>query len=158
MLKNKKVIYLLIALVALIWGLIFYKIYSNFGGTKQVEKNSPLSVIKAETLQGDSIFTLSLDYPDPFLKGPGPSADTPILASVKNRINSQVVNWPLLEYRGLLNSNGKNESTGLLKVQSSNFLVKHGIVYSGIKIRTITKDSIQLEYQKVSRWLPILRK
>lgn len=158
MLKNKKITFLLIVLVTLIWGLIFYKIYSNFGGGKREEKFLPQSVVAVENAQGDSTFILSLDYPDPFLKGLGQQTDNPILTEVKNPINSQVVRWPLIEYRGLMTNNSKNGSTGLLKVQNSNLLVKQGLVYSAIKIRTITKDSILLEYQKVSRWLPILKK
>ncbi len=151
MLKNKKITYLLITLVALIWGLIFYKIYSNFGGKKQAERNLRQSVIAVESVHGDSIFTLSLNYPDPFLKGPGQTAEIP----VKNTGISTVVNWPQIEYRGLLTSSDKNESTGLLKVQNSDLLVKRGKIYSAIKIRTITRDSILLEYQKECRWLPM---
>ena len=116
MFKNKKVTYLLIVLVALIWGLIFYKIYANFGGNRLVEKNLPPSVAKVEDGQRDSVFTLSFDYPDPFLKGSGQSSATPI----KNTGNPKIVTWPLIEYRGLMTSNNKNESTGLLKVQTSN--------------------------------------
>jgi hypothetical protein len=151
MLKNKKITYLLITLVALIWGLIFYKIYSNFGGKKQAERNLRQSVIAVESVHGDSIFILSLNYPDPFLKVSGQTAETP----VESAVSPTVVNWPLIEYRGLLTSNGKNESTGLLKVQNSDLLVKQGKIYSAIRIRTITRDSICLEYQKVSRWLPM---
>lgn len=158
MLKNKKITYLLIALVSLIWGLVFYKIYSKFGGENQVQKNLPQSFVTVEKEQSDSIFTLSLDYPDPFLKGMGQQPENSILTDIIKTVNPQVFNWLLIEYRGFLTSNGKNGSTGLLKVQSSNLLVKQGMVYSAIKIRTITKDSILLEYQKKCRWLPIFKK
>lgn len=153
MLKNKKITYLLIVLVALIWGLIFFKIYANFGGKKLAEKNLPQSVARAENGQRDSIFTLSCNYPDPFLKGSGQS----IAAPIKNTGNPKNVTWPLIEYRGLMTGNNKNESTGLLKVQTSNLLVKQGKVYSEIKIRTITRDSIFLEFQNECRWIPILK-
>ncbi|HEY3390349.1 MAG TPA: hypothetical protein VGK38_12295 [Prolixibacteraceae bacterium] len=151
MLKNKKITYLLITLVALIWGLIFYKIYSNFGGKKQIERNLRQSVIAVESVHGDSIFTLSLNYPDPFLKVSGQTAETP----VESAGSPTVVNWPLIEYRGLLTSNGKNESTGLLKVQNSDLLVNQGKIYSAVKIRILTRDSIFLEFQTENRWFPI---
>jgi hypothetical protein len=153
MLKNKKITYLLIVLVALIWGLIFYKIYTNFGGKKRVEKKMPQSVANVENGQRDSIFTLSFDYPDPFLKGSGQSSAAPI----KNTGNPKIITWPLIEYRGLMTSNNKNESTGLLKVQASNLLVKQGKVYAEIKVRTIMRDSIFLEFQNESRWLRIMK-
>jgi len=153
MLKNKKITYLLIVLVALIWGLIFYKIYANFGGKRLVEKNLPPSFAIVEKGQHDSIFKLSCNYPDPFLKGSGQSTAAPI----KNTGSPKIVTWPLIEYRGLMTSNNKNESTGLLKVQVSNLLVKQGKVYAEIKVRTITRDSIFLEFQNESRWLRIMK-
>jgi hypothetical protein len=157
MLKNKKITYLLIALVALIWGLIFYKVYSKFGGENLVEKSFPHAVVKFENGQRDSVFTLLLDYPDPFLKGPGQQSDIPNTESVKVAIIPPVVNWPSIEYRGLLTDNSKNESTGLLKILNSNLLVKKGKVYSAVKIQTISRDSILLEYQNESRWLRIIK-
>ena len=153
MLKNKKITYLLIVLAVLIWGLIFYKIYSKFGGEKLTEKNFLPSVVSVESGQRDSIFTLSLDYADPFLKGAGQSTDTP----VKNVSNPRIVSWPLVEFRGLLSSGSKNERTGLIKIQNSNLLAKLGKVYSEIKVRTITRDSIFLEYQNENRWFRIMK-
>lgn len=157
MLKNKKITYLLIVLVALIWGLIFYKIYSKFAGKKQVERILSHSVVRVENGEHDSVFTLSLDYPDPFLKGVVQSSDATLMRTAINTSNIKVVNWPIIEYRGLLTNSNRNESTGLLRVQSIDHLVKQGKVYAAIKIRTITKDSIFLEYQNESRWLPILK-
>jgi len=157
MLKNKKITYLLIALVALIWGLIFYKVYSNFGGENLVEKSFPHAVVKFENGQRDSVFTLLLDYPDPFLKGLGQQIDIPNTESVKVAIIPPVVSWPSIEYRGLLTDNSKNESTGLLKILNSNLLVKQGKVYSAVKIQTISRDSILLEYQNESRWIRIIK-
>ena len=157
MLKNKKITYLLIILVALIWGLIFYKIYSNFGGKKQVEKSFSHSTARVENRKRDSVFTLLLYYPDPFLKGTDQSTDELLSTVTINTVTSRIVNWPLIEYRGLLNSSNSNECLAFLMVQSSDFLVKQGKVYGSVKIRTILRDSIFVEYQNESRWLPILK-
>ena len=46
---------------------------------------------------------------------------------------------------------------GFLRIQSSDLLVKQGKVYGAVKIRTILKDSIFLEYKNESRWIPILK-
>jgi hypothetical protein len=157
MFKNKKITYLLMVLVILIWGLIFYKIYSKFGDKNQVERILPTSAIHVENRQQDSVFTLSLDYPDPFLKGVEQSSDKSLMTTTINTSDIKVVNWPLIEYRGLLTNSNGNESTGLLRVQSTDHLVKLGKVYAAIIIRTITEDSIFLEYQNESRWFPILK-
>lgn len=156
MLKNKKITYLLLALVVIIWGMIFYRIYSNFGGKKMVEKSLPHSVGIAKHDQNDSILTLSLNYPDPFLKGEEQSVDPLLSIEDKTPISPTVINWPQIEYRGLLCGNN-NESTGLLRIQNTDLLVKQGKVYAAIRIRTLSRDSIFLEYQKESRWVSILK-
>lgn len=158
MLKNKKVIYFLLLLVVLIWGVVFYKIFSNFSEKKVVLKSlSPPSFAIGEG-NIDSIFTLSLNYPDPFLKGQGHQKDNQILLTTNNIVNRPAVIWPNIEYRGSLTNNGKDGSTAFLKINNSDLLVKQGKVYSQTKIQSITKDSILLEYQKVSRWLHIVKK
>ena len=157
MLKNKKFTYVLLVLVLIIWGVIFYKVYSNFGGKKQFEKILPQVIITDEKGQNDSIFTLVLDYPDPFLKGIGLPDHTSLNSLSKSSTIKQNPVWPQIEYRGLLSISNKKESTGLLKVQNLDCLVKSGKVYSGVKIRSITKDSIFLEYLKQSRWLRCIK-
>jgi len=151
--KNKKITYLLIALVGLIWGLVFYKVYSKFGGNGALKKNLSQPMVVTESVRSDSIYALLLNYPDPFLKGVGQLSDTP----VKNSGAPKTIKWPPVEYRGLLTSNGKKESTGLLKVQTSNLLVKKGKIYAEIKIQAIGRDSIFLEYKNESRWIRIVK-
>lgn len=157
MFKNKRITYLLLVLVVLIWGLIFYRIYSNFGAKKQVEKSVPHSVVMEKHDRRDSVLTLSLNYPDPFLKGEDQSLDPFTPSEYKGVVASPVINWPLIEYRGLLTGNNTNESTGLLRIQNADLLVKQGKIYASIKIKTLSKDSICLEYQHESRWVSILK-
>ena len=157
MLKNKKITYLLIILVMLIWGLVFYKIYSKFGGSKRIVKSLPKSVGSIESSPGDSIFTLVLDYPDPFLKAGGQASDLHSQTAANTPQKPAIV-WPAIEYRGYVVLSNKKERTGLLKIQNSDLLVKQGKEYFGVKIRTITKDSIFVAYKMQGRWLPILKK
>ena len=156
MLKNKKITYLLIILVMLIWGLVFYKIYSKFGGSKRIVKSLPKSVGSIESNQSDSIFTLVLNYPDPFLKAGSQADNHPVTAA--NIPQKQAIVWPSIEYRGYVVLSNKKECTGLLKIQNSDLLVKQGKEYFEVKIRSITKDSIFVVYKMQSRWLPIIKK
>ena len=146
--KNKKVTYLLISLVGLIWGLLFYKIYSNFGEKRIAKKIISQPSTKVEEITKDSTYTLSLNYPDPFLKGIRQSD-----ISAKNPVKAIIINWPPIEFRGLLAGKTKKENTGLLKIQNSNLLAKCGMVYSEIKVLEITKDSIFLMYHDEKRWV-----
>ena len=156
MLKNKKFTYLLIILVILIWGSVFFKIYSKFGGGKRVERSLLKSFGTSENSHDDSIFTLVLDYPDPFLKIGGRVDNHPVTAA--NTPQKQPTVWPPIEYRGYVVISNKKESSGLLKIQNADLLVKQGQEYLGVKIRTIKKDSIFVAYKMQSRWLPILKR
>jgi len=149
-------IYFLIPLVIVIWGMLFLKIYSNFGHKKQVFKNNVQKLNAIKDDERDSIFTLVLNYPDPFLKGTERKPDLTILSSVEKNSSISVVNWPVIEYRGFMGKNN-DDGTGLLKIGESNLLVKHGQVYSGVKICSITKDSISVEFENVRRWITKLK-
>lgn len=156
MLKNKKITYLLILLVILIWSVIFYRIYTNFSGKEQKVENLQPTVAGIENDIQDSVFTLSLNYPDPFLKGMEKIYDRVTQEETPVNVNYHSISWPAIEYRGLLTSRDNN-STGLLKIQSADFLVKQGNEYASVKIRQMTSDSIFLEYKKEMRWVSIIK-
>lgn len=146
--KNKKLTYLLIILTTVIWGLVAFRIYTNFKGERQYNNIVTQKSISSEVKEQDSIYTLLLDYPDPFLKGEKRTTEE----TIKNPGSPAVVNWPALEYRGCLINQNK-EITGLLKIGNSNLLVKKGKIYSNIKIEEISKDSVLLVCQGKSRWI-----
>lgn len=154
--KNKKLTYLLVPLVILIWGALFIKIYLNFH-----QKNVALQSIGPEipvlkTSQTDSVFTLVLDYPDPFLKEVESISYQSDPFSLKGANSKSGINWPGIEYMGFLSKN-KSECTGLLRFGDSNLLVKQGHIYSGLKVLAITRDSINVEFKKETKWLTRLK-
>lgn len=150
--KNKKLTYLLIALTVTIWGLVGFRIYSNFKGESRVNNFVIPKVISFEVKEHDSIYTLSLDYSDPFLKGEKRVAEE----TTKNPVPPAIINWPTLEYRGCLTNQNK-AITGLLKIGNSNLLINKGKIYSNIKIVEILKDSVLLACQDKSRWIKRLK-
>lgn len=67
MLKNKYASYLLGALVILIWGTIFYKIYTAIKGEDDVELPMPNFFASNSGVEAEEEYSLLLDYKDPFL-------------------------------------------------------------------------------------------
>jgi|GEM_PF-769374 len=147
--KNKKTTSLLIILVTLIWGVVIFRIYSGFNSGSKTTGFKSLTTTNIREEGNDTVYTLSLDYPDPFLKRSHPSSNV----TVKEPLPPRIINWPLIEYRGMMTSKTKQESTGLLKVKSSDLLVKPGEMYADIKIGAMTRDSILIVYQDQRKWI-----
>jgi hypothetical protein len=150
--RNKKMTFFLIPLVILIWGILFIRLYKNFGPKGNLLKNYSHETTAKIIVENDTVMRLKLNYPDPFLKTKERKLNSVGHSSNEISNNKSIVNWPVIEYHGFLGKNS-TEATGLLKIGESNLLVKQNLVYSGIKIHSITKDSIYVEYEKEKRWL-----
>lgn len=68
--KSRWTTYLLLAVVAAVWGIVAWKIFAPADNTAPAVRSEP-SVPVVQTAPAD---TLLLDYPDPFLKGAARSA------------------------------------------------------------------------------------
>lgn len=68
MMKKKKMMYILLPVVLGLWGVIFYKIFSSFGGDDYKPSHSMSSIVKNDTNTFiPDTFNLINDYIDPFL-------------------------------------------------------------------------------------------
>lgn len=145
--KNKKITYLLLGLVALIWGYFFYVLFGNSSSTPVVEDiviNEDVVVIDSITL-----WPLNLNYSDPFLKRkikgsgvgyypqaqPKKSNQRP-KPKVKPKPAPQIV-WPLIEYGGTV-----NKTKGLVKIRHQLLIVNQGENANDVSILKIYPDSI----------------
>ncbi len=153
--KNKKLTYVLIALVVLIWGFFFYVL---FGPTETVGSTYvPVDLEPDEKQDTIQFQELDLNYSDPFLNRKivavsGVSENT---GSVNNQQPKKVyqpvkpvqkveptIIWPKIEYGGTVNN-----SKGLIKINNSLRILEHGEGYNEVNILGIYPDSIQVEYK-----------
>ena len=66
--KNQKAVYLLLPVVLIVWGAIFYKIYFGIKGNDlQRTFKVPEKVVQEKSREIET-YNLSLNYRDPFLK------------------------------------------------------------------------------------------
>ena len=151
--KNKKSIYILLPSVLIIWGIIFWKVFS--GGddqSLQVVQPSIKPLMQAEE-QIQDVMELAYNYSDPFLRSldkPQKTTEAPEPKPVK-KLN-RVVRWPMVEYSGAVKSRRKKSKVGMLKISNRNFLVREKRVYKDIEVTAITPDSIGLVYQTDQRY------
>lgn len=152
--KNKKLTYLLIPFVILIWGFVIFQIF-NSNETKQFNNNI---IIEETQLINEKITftTLDLDYSDPFVSRnilPNITNQQPT-SPVKKLLNSpskapspikdkpKTIIWPKLEYGGTI-----NDEKGLLKINNRLLICEPGDTNLKIIINNLTADSVFLQYQ-----------
>ena len=159
MLKNKKLVYLLLPLVLLIWGLIFYRIYTNMHGSQVNPSFRKQAVKEVDVSNKEDLPKLSLNYPDPFLKNALGTAVQKQANHQHTEENSQSINWPMITYGGMLSSEkNSHKVTGFLRVGTSDMLVHVGDFTHELAVLRIAKDSILLENKSEKRWFHSGRK
>lgn len=155
--KNKKFTYLLIGLVALIWGFFFYMLFSDNTPTTEPQVNTFVAVDAEE----DSIpfQELNLAYKDPFLarkiissgyainnspsvnRGVKPKTQKPVVKKPAN-----VFRWPKVVYGGTLNG-----EKGLLTLNNEQLIAEEGKQINDFKIVNIYPDSIRIAYKEKTK-------
>lgn len=148
--KNKKTLYILLPLVAVIWGIIFYRIFSGVSnkndapGLKQTFFNDTSVAVAADT------FTLIADYRDPFL-GRLPSSEKPQIRVASQPRPAPVplppTQWPAISYSGLVKNQKSNKLVALVNINNQGSLMAPGQVLNEVTLLKVFKDSIEVQYR-----------
>lgn len=152
--KNKKILYLLLPLVAIIWGIIFYRIFSITG-------SEPGLTVIGNILPGNTIntsvpdtFSIFANYRDPFLdKVVTHIKDTNSYKAKTPKVEKIVVplQWPVLSYGGIIKNQKSGKQLVLVNINGQGNLMKEGEEVSGIQLLKAYKDSVEVSFQKAKR-------
>lgn len=151
--KNKKTLYILIPSVALIWGLIIWKVvdFSSEGSGLPGD-----GIYLSETVETDtSRYELKIDYRDPFLR----RSRQPVVTSASQpaqrennirNVDIKSMKVPLrpegLVYRGVISC--KEERIGLLEIGPQKRLVKEKSLVGEYEIVSVENDSLRINYME----------
>lgn len=158
--KNKKLTYVLVPAVILVWGLIFYRIFFN------QEKSDPMNTYRSDKSLNDTAsaeqndFQLSFHYTDPFLKNiyvpketeqqvrvfdarPDKSNQRRI---VQPRTRTKRIIWPEIVYNGII-SDSSLKKLGLISIDKKNVLVNEGVTVQNIVVFGLYRDSVNLIFE-----------
>lgn len=143
---KKRINYILIAALVVIWALVGYKILSPYfkkSGNVLTAEMLP----KKENIQEKKRDTFDLVFPqrDPFLdKQIRPSKKSASKETISTaprprpKINNQP--WPEIQYFGFVKSKTNSNKLGLLKISGKLHRVKENHVVEGLKILRITPE------------------
>lgn len=150
--KKKTKTYILLLVVALIWGVIIYKLLAGFSGNNVTEQIQ-LPVITVDTTQREVFDTipLSLNYRDPFLKNRYTVRKAKVTSQtrvVKKRVEKKIVKrvyWPQVQFDGLIVS--KESKLAMLRINKKSYIVAQGALEQNVTVVKAFQDSILLSYK-----------
>jgi hypothetical protein len=154
--KNRFFQYLLIILVIAIWGAIIYKIITKMNSKENI--NLPSSSILKNDLQKteDEKYTVSGNYGHyPFVEIIGNELGVAVTKDEDSYNETNVydnpvqpVNWPKIEFHGLIINNKNTEfKIALVKIENFDYLLKRKEEVRDIKVLALYPDSIVLSFK-----------
>ena len=165
--KNKRLLYVLLPAVLLIWGLIFQRIWSAAeDGSEVGEKAVSPANQPGATVVRSGPPKLLLTYADPFraaaakpTRNLGESTNS--VASFARPVATAALNfpvapvpvavapvvWPALKYLGFINNPRQNSRIALLTINDQEMMLKAGDNRQGVVVASIFSDSVQVTFQ-----------
>jgi type II secretory pathway component PulC len=148
--KSKKSLYILLAAVVIIWGLIIYRIITNVSfSAKQPQIYSNTHQVETKQLVLDS-FSIVANYRDPFLdKRRKLKTTKPVVK--KTAIKKKIVEKPVkniikpnynIRYKGLIAKQSNNKSLAILSINGKEVLLRYKENYKDLTLLKILKDSV----------------
>lgn len=154
--KKNKNIKILLPIVIIIWGILFYKIYDAFRpSANNIRTSAPETYIPSQKIEKDSFSLLPLDS-DPFLgtfyvkKESTPSKGI----SLKKKVEETV--WPEISYLGIVSDKEASTSVFVLQIQGQQYLVKKGDTIRDLHLVKGSNTSVALRYKGKTKNYPIM--
>jgi hypothetical protein len=155
--KNRQLIYILIPLVLIVWGLIIFKIFKQIRHSNNHASEVFSNLKNSDQVTEPDSFSLILHYRDPFLQGiVRPLSSSRSFGSLINN-NSNLtsikpqVNFPASKYSGLVINYKNKNKLGVIKIDNKDFLVKEGELIAGEKIIRLYNDSVIVRFRNIKK-------
>jgi hypothetical protein len=158
--KSKRTTYLLMAVVAGIWGLIGWKVWKGLQGDDDFALPAERIVQSKKNKQLTDSFELIANYRDPFLGKTSVAAPVVSATAVRttpiekptNIIQEPPTNtWPEIRYGGFVKKTGQENAAGFLIINGSSEIVSRGQTIQNITIVQLWRDSVQVMRGKERR-------
>ena len=158
--KSKRTTYLLMAVVAGIWGLIGWKVWKGLQGDDDFSLPAERVVQSKKKNQLSDSFELIANYRDPFLGKTSVSAPavstpavrtTPTEKTTITKPEPATNTWPEIRYGGFVKKSGQENGAGFLIINGSSEIVTRGQTIQNITIVQLWRDSVQVMRGKERR-------
>jgi len=160
--KNKKMVYLLLFAVAVVWGVILHKVFFKGAEESQSMHQSiseiPLEAYNLYETKPDT-FKLVLNYRDPFLDK---SEKIEQVEDNKVRTNFELkmspppkptVVWPEIKYNGRIVNPRSKKMVAIMSVNGIESMIEEGQTNAGIKLVKNKQDSILIRWNGLEKYI-----
>ena len=150
--KSKKSAYILLPIVLIVWGIIFYRIYSGIDDNELISVNHAIPAdLKIEMTPSE--YSLFLNYNDPFLKNTVRILTSPETQSQKQSMlpkakTAEDIKLPELQYTGMIRNAKNKHKIALLTIDQVSYMMKSGESQQNVTLLKVWNDSIQVEMGK----------
>jgi len=141
--KNKRNIKILIPVVAVIWGLVLYKLFEAFYPEDLPMTTSTQTKFELPKYQERDSFSLTALEKDPFL---GTIARKKAQRNGGTKQSKNTTEWPTTSYEGFVADDKGRTTVFVITVNGEQHLLKQGEMVQNVKLIRGSKQSIQLQY------------
>jgi hypothetical protein len=154
--KKKKTLYIMLPIVALVWGFVLYQLFSSFFSTPNYAIKKAEQIINIDEIKQDT-FLIVANYRDPFL---GKKVRLKKVNNTSSNVKKNTVkisqvkaeqSWPSITYNGMIKNNNSDRRVGILKVNGKEYLVKEKDMVNEITILSINKNTVSVRFQKENK-------
>ena len=144
--QNKKLLYILVPVVVMVWGVIIFKVIDAVSDDEIPVLNRQTEVVT--TKRPDVSYELALNYPDPFLGRSRRSVSKK--ATVKKKAPARTrkkkeppkVQAPDMRYNGRIENRESSDERHLISLNGSAHIISLGEVVEGVKLEKVFADSV----------------
>lgn len=150
--QKKKTIYILMPIVILVWGFVFYQLYGYFFSTPSYANTEEKTIINIDEIKKDT-FSIVANYRDPFLSQKRMQAANNRVVTKTNRSTTKkntsptVLKWPSIQYKGMIKNNNSERRVAIVTVDGKEHIVNEGTTLNELKVVKIEKATITVSFQ-----------
>ncbi len=155
MLKGKKALYILLPLVALIWGAIVVQVIGAFSDDDPVRTGvTSVNITPVKTKEREK-FTLGTVDRDPFL-GTLYQPKKKKRKSTTPRVKKTKLVWPSIRYKGVVSGQNSANAIYLIEINGTDQLMNLKQTIDGITLQRGKSGSVSLRYKKIIKEFKII--
>lgn len=155
-------VYVLIAAVVLVWGMVGYSFYSRLTTGDDTTTASPVKIGK-ETFNDYSLpkdtVKLLLNYRDPF--GQVVQKDTvmpkksQMISQVKRSAIAAPFNWDFIKYLGYLKNPASKKLIAFLTINGKDVTLADGETMDNVRLLKNLRDSVKISFNGKVKYIPL---
>ena len=161
--KSKSLTYFLIIIVALVWGVIIYRVFDATTGDKDFPVANTTPIPKKESIESYSeerdTAKLLLNYRDPFADKPKTDpkvipiskliSDKPVLKAIPK----PAINWNFISYSGYIKNARSKRLLTMVTINGKTYSMTDGETADKVKLLKNMIDSIKIAYNGTTKYI-----